>query len=147
MDSSSKKLSILLLNMTLVLLCIGAAYMVFASSLADISGEYFCGGQRLGNMRLSIKKNGHDLKGSLEYSDRSIMELVPEYSSIQANNQVQLTFEIPKRLLKRYKAHHITFKGDYSDGTISGTIEDLGGLYPTKFERNPFATVLRNFVH
>jgi hypothetical protein len=121
--------------------------MVFVSSLSDISGEYFSEGQRLGNMRLSIKKNGHDLKGTLDYPDGTTMEIVPEYSSILPNNKVQLTFEIPKRLLKRYKAHHITFKGDYSDGTISGTIEDLGGFYPSKFERNAFATVIRNFVH
>jgi hypothetical protein len=146
MDSSNK-LPILLLNMFLVLAAIAAAYAIFGFSLADISGEYFSGGQRLGNMRLSLFKNGSQLKGTIDYSDGSRMNLVPEYSSLQSNNTVQLTFETPKQPGRKMKLHHITFKGTYSDGTMNGTIEDLGGLYPTKFERNSFATVLRNFIH
>jgi hypothetical protein len=143
---SSKKLPILFFNMFLVLAAIGGAFAIFSYSLSDISGEYFSGDQNLGNMRLSLYKNGNQLKGLIDYNDGSRMELVPEYSSLQANNQILLTFETSKQQ-KRKKLHHITFKGTYSDGTISGTIEDLGGLYPTKFERNSFATVIRNFVH
>jgi|SRR5271168_1745629 len=144
---SSRKLPLLLFNMFLVLAAIAAAYFIFASSLGDISGEYFSGDQNLGNMRLSIYKNGSQLKGTLDYSDDSRMELVPEYSSLQANNAVLLTFETKKQPRRRIKPHHITFKGTYSDGTISGTIEDLGGLYPTTFKRNAFASVVRNFIH
>jgi hypothetical protein len=143
MDSTNK-LPLLLFNMFLVLAAIGGAYAIFGYSLSDVSGEYFSGDSRLGNMRLSLSKNGSQLKGLLDYNDGTRMYLVPEYSSLQANNQVQLTFDTPKT--QRNK-HHLTFKGSYSDGTMNGTIEDLGGLYPTKFSRNSFATVVRNFVH
>jgi hypothetical protein len=145
-DSSSKKLPLLLMNMALVLLAIGGICMAFNYSLANISGEYFSGGSRLGNMRLSIQDKDHELKGILDYGDGTTMEVVPEYSSVQSNNNVLLTFEVPKRLIKRYGPHQITLKGTKGDGTISGTIEDLGGVYPVKFERNSFATVVSNFV-
>jgi len=147
MDSSSPKLPLLLFNMALVLIAIGAGWFIFNSSLDNVSGEYFSSGEKLGNMRLSLKKNAHDLTGLLDYADGTTLELVPEYSSLQANNSLQLTFEVPKSQLRRYRPHHITFKGNYADNTISGTIEDLGGIYPTTFQRNPFASVIRNFIH
>jgi len=144
---NDRKLPILLLNMFLVLAAIAVGYAIFGFSLSDISGEYFSSEQGLGNMRLSLFKNGNQLKGTLDYSDGSRMNLVPEYSSLGSNNNLQLTFETPKQPQQRAKSHHITFKGTYSDGTMDGTIEDLGGIYPTKFARNSFATVLRNFIH
>jgi hypothetical protein len=134
------------MNMALVLLAIGGIWIAFSYSLANLSGEYFSADSRLGNMRLSIQDKDHQLKGILNYSDGSFMEVVPEYSSVQSGNKVQLTFEVPKRLSRRYGRHQITFKGTKDNGTISGIIEDLGGVYPVKFERNSFATIVSNFV-
>jgi hypothetical protein len=145
MNDSSKRLGILLLNMAIVFAIIGPIWWFATSCLQESSGEYFCASPQLGNLELSFTKAGNSLKGTLNYADGSVMELVPEYSST-TDSKVQLTFEVPKHLLARYKPHHVTLRGSYSEGTITAAIEDLGGLYPVRFERNAVATVYRHLV-
>src|SRR5271170_8505523 len=146
MNDSSKRLAILLLNIIIVFAIIGPIWWFASSCLEETSGEYFCASPQLGHLEFSFTKVGNSLKGTLNYADGRLMDLVPEYSST-TDSKVQLTFEVPKRLLARYKPHHVTLKGSYREGTIIGAIEDLGGLYPVRFERNAVATVYRRLVH
>ncbi len=123
---------------------IAILWLFFDSQLNNVFGVYFCSSPQLGNLEMSLEKIDTGLAGTLNYSDGSLMDLIPEYSSVA--EKLQLTFAIPQSFDKTNDSHHITLIGSFRDGIISGTIEDLGGLYPVEFRRNAIATIFRLFI-
>lgn len=138
--NQSRMLPLLLLNMAIVLGVLGGLWVLFASALAEASGEYSIEHERLGTVRLSLGKNGSNWAGTLRYGGNT-MQIVPE--QLVSDRDLHINFQVLDPYNRSAKYRRVTLDGKYADGTISGIIEDMGGDYPVKLTRNDLYTVFQ----
>jgi hypothetical protein len=125
---------------------LGIIWLMSLTLLSDVGGEYFYPSPQLGTVRMSIHRNADKISGSLSFETGPRFELQP----VNSYNPDDLNFVFAPQQVRNRKVEKnrkVVLTGKYLDGSITGTIEDRGGVYPVQFERNGTYSIFRTFFH
>jgi hypothetical protein len=127
-----------------LIMFIGMFWAACSWMLSDVTGEYSCQNNYVGQVRLSLVRKAANVKGELSYGSGSFLEMVTP--NVVPDQEFQWTFSTPEKWVEKgQRKRYVKMTGTIKDGTVTAKIYEGRTVTDVTLARSGMASVYRQF--